>query len=122
MTYERRTRGTIDGGFSLVELLIVIVILGILATTVVFAVRGVTDRGEDATCAEDARTLQTAVESYFAQVGGSSIEVSDPAVPGISGVDPEDTLVERGLLHSLSDLHDVDADGDVTPAAGSRCP
>ena len=33
-------------GFTLVELLIVIVILGILATVTVFAVRGITDQGK----------------------------------------------------------------------------
>ena len=36
-----------DKGFTLVELLIVIVILGILATVTVFAVRGITDQGQD---------------------------------------------------------------------------
>ena len=36
-----------DKGFTLVELLIVIVILGILATVTVFAVRGITDRGRE---------------------------------------------------------------------------
>ena len=35
-----------DKGFTLVELLIVIVILGILATVTVFAVRGITDQGQ----------------------------------------------------------------------------
>ena len=35
-----------DKGFSLVELLIVIVILGILATVVVFAVTGMTNEGK----------------------------------------------------------------------------
>ena len=39
-----------DKGFTLVELLIVIVILGILATVTVFAVRGITDRGQDNAC------------------------------------------------------------------------
>ena len=36
-----------DKGFTLVELLIVIVILGILATVTVFAVRGITDKGQE---------------------------------------------------------------------------
>ena len=40
-----------DKGFTLVELLIVIVILGVLATVTVFAVRGITDRGTTTACA-----------------------------------------------------------------------
>jgi general secretion pathway protein G len=55
-----------DKGFTLVELLIVIVILGILATVTVFAVRGITDRGQDNACDVEARTLSTAIEAYYA--------------------------------------------------------
>jgi general secretion pathway protein G len=44
-----------DKGFTLVELLIVIVILGILATVTVFAVRGITDRGQENACDVDHR-------------------------------------------------------------------
>ncbi len=58
-----------DKGFTLVELLIVIVILGILATVTVFAVRGITDQGQTSACAADKKTLQTAVEAYYAQKG-----------------------------------------------------
>ena len=39
-----------EGGFTLVELLIVIVILGVLSTVAVFAVRGITDKGNTAAC------------------------------------------------------------------------
>ena len=56
-----------DKGFTLVELLIVIVILGILATVTVFAVRGITDRGQDNACDVDARTLSTSIEAFYAQ-------------------------------------------------------
>lgn len=111
-----------DRGFSLVELLIVIVVLGTLATVAIFAVRGIENRGGDATCSEDVRILHTAAESYFAQKGGDVIRVSDPAVAGVTGTSPELTLVEVGLLNSASDLHDVDADGVVTAQSGSRCP
>ncbi len=52
-----------DKGFTLVELLIVIVILGILATVTVFAVRGITDRARRTACKADEATLQTAVEA-----------------------------------------------------------
>ena len=56
-----------DKGFTLVELLIVIVILGILATVTVFAVRGITDRGQENACDVDQRTLDTSIEAFYAQ-------------------------------------------------------
>ena len=56
-----------DKGFTLVELLIVIVILGILATVTVFAVRGITDKGQENACAVEQRTLDTAIEAFYAQ-------------------------------------------------------
>ena len=65
-----------DKGFTLVELLIVIVILGILATVTVFAVRGITDKGQTNACAVERRTLDTAIEAYFADTG------ADPAAVG----------------------------------------
>lgn len=58
-----------DEGFTLIELLIVIVILGILATVVVFAVSGITNRGETSACAADKKTVETAAEAYYAQNG-----------------------------------------------------
>jgi prepilin-type N-terminal cleavage/methylation domain-containing protein len=56
-----------DKGFTLVELLIVIVILGILATVTVFAVRGITDRGQENACDVDQRTLDTSIEAFYAR-------------------------------------------------------
>ncbi len=56
-----------DQGFTLVELLIVIVILGILATVTVFAVRGITDQGEENACKTEKRAVETAIEAYYTQ-------------------------------------------------------
>ncbi|MCU1504525.1 MAG: hypothetical protein JWM12_3879, partial [Ilumatobacteraceae bacterium] len=66
MNTSNATRTGRDKGFTLVELLIVIVILGVLATVTVFAVRGITDKGKASACDSDKKTLETAVESYFA--------------------------------------------------------
>ena len=57
-----------DQGFTLVELLIVIVILGILATIVVFAVRGITDQGQKSSCKATAKTYEVAIEAYYAKL------------------------------------------------------
>ena len=58
-----------DRGFTLVELLIVIVILGILATVTVFAVRGMTDKAKTNTCAADEKAMEVAVEAFYADTG-----------------------------------------------------
>ncbi len=99
-----------DGGFSLIELLIVIVILGVLSVVVVFAVGGASDRGEDATCVNELRALTTAQEALRAQSGTYGDETD---------------LVAIGTLNSESVLFEVSAPGDgtysIAPAAGSAC-
>jgi general secretion pathway protein G len=94
-----------DQGFTLVELLIVIVILGILATVTVFAVRGITDQGQTNACKADQKTLETATETFFAQAGGTT---------------PEATLVLRGFLRSVSTNFDVTASGGLT-ISNAKC-
>lgn len=65
----RRLRAlrTSERGFTLTELLIVIVILGVLTGIVVFAVGAFSDRGDIAACKADVKTVQTAVEAFRAQ-------------------------------------------------------
>ncbi len=70
-----------DKGFTLVELLIVIVILGILATVTVFAVRGITDQGKKSTCDSDKKTLEVAVEAYYAKYNVDPASEAD-LIPG----------------------------------------
>lgn len=56
-----------DQGFTLVELLIVIVILGILATVTVFAVSGISQEAKTNVCFADRASVQTAVDAYWAK-------------------------------------------------------
>jgi general secretion pathway protein G len=90
-----------DRGFTLVELLIVIVILGVLAAVTVFAVRGVTGRGEVSACASDKNTIQVAVEAYHAQNGVDATSMN--------------MLVTGGFLKSTSPNYTLDVTGEVVP-------
>jgi len=56
-----------EEGFTLVELLVVIVILGILAAIVVFAVGGISDKGQNSATKTDMSVLQAGEEAYFAK-------------------------------------------------------
>jgi general secretion pathway protein G len=77
-----------DSGFTLTELLIVIVILGVLAGIVLFAVGGFTGRGETAACKAAMKTTEVAVETYKANNSGKP--------PGTLQV-----LVDGGYLKEL---------------------
>jgi general secretion pathway protein G len=65
-----------EEGFTLIELLIVIVILGILAAIVVFAVGGITDKGNKSACKSDLKTVETAQEANYAQTGSYAANVA----------------------------------------------
>ncbi len=107
---EATSKSKQDAGFTLVELLVVVAIMGVLSTVSVFAVRGVTDRGQESACASDKRVLEVAVETWFA----------DESLP-TSGVLSEQALVNADLLRSPSTLFDVQADGSVVATANSAC-
>ena len=97
-----------ERGFTLVELLIVIVILGILATVTVFAVRGITEKGQSSACASDKKVLEVAVETFYANGG--------------TGTATEAGLVTAKLLREESPTFDIGGDGiSVTPTAGGKC-
>ena len=61
------TRTSSDGGFTLIELMIVIVVLGLVAATVLFAASGVSDRGTASVCKANLKQIEGAEEAYFSQ-------------------------------------------------------
>ena len=85
-------------GFTLVELLVVIVILGILAAIVVFAVTGITGNGQKSACQVDAKTIQAAEEAAYAQQQTST---------GQATYLPMGQLQTSGFLHSTSSLWSI---------------
>lgn len=110
-----KTKQHRDEGFTLVEVLLVIMVLGLLATIVVFSVRGTASDGADAACRADRRTLANATEAYFAEHRATSIPGT-----GIGTDRYEVTLAQSGLLRQVSHYHDVAADGTIQPS-GPTC-
>ena len=96
-------KNIVEQGFTLVELLIVIVILGILAAIVVFAVGGISSKGEDAANKANCSTITAAEEAYFATKGNYTATLQD--------------LVDAGFLH---DVTGITKTVTLVPAGGGK--
>jgi general secretion pathway protein G len=94
----------IERGFTLVELLIVIVILGILAGIVVFAVGNLTSNAKSNSCSQEKSTIITADEAYKAQ-NGSYTDTTG--------------LVSAGLLKTTPAGYSINNAGTVTAISGN---
>ena len=104
-------KDVIELGFTLIEVVVVVTILGILAATVVFAVDRITDRGHSSACKSEVASLNSAIEAFYAktepnpaypagplsslgsQLIGAGVVSSSSVVPGASasyspGYDP----------------------------------
>lgn len=115
---ESGTEATVarDAGVSLLEVIVVVLIVGLLASVVVVAVGGMRADAADTSCAADRRALAVAIESYAAEHG------TGPIPP--TGTDHdrfELTLVDNGLLRAASSTHDIDAEGVIRAEGTSPC-
>jgi general secretion pathway protein G len=121
-TMQQRMRAARENekGFTLIELLIVIVILGVLAGIVVFSVQFIQDRGAHAACVTDRKTVQSAVEAYFAQNNAYPSGIGN-GIPGDPGNGPT-TLTGAGILKDTVTDVTLTVPGANPPYTLSNCP
>ena len=105
-----------DNGYTLIELIFVVVILGIIAGTASFAVTGMTAQAADTGCEADRRQLHVSAESFFAQRRAVLIPST-----GTDHDRFEQTLVDGGFMRAPSTFHDLDATGAITPQENTSC-
>ena len=101
-------------GFTLMELLIVVAILGVLAAVVIPRFTGLIGTGETQAQVTEREVVQTALTAYMADQGVSTVTAQETAVQL-----PEDTLdyFDDYLQTSTGWTYSWDADGDVTQGA-----
>ena len=90
-----------QAGFTLIEIMVVILILGLLATLVVQSLRGATDKAKRTKAMADIAELKTALDRYYIDSGsyptsdqGLQALVSPPSQNG-GGDPPADGYIKR---------------------------
>ena len=112
MVQKLRERSNGEGGFTLVELLVVMLILGLLAAIAIPSFFNQRDKAKDADAKAAVRTSQTAIETYSTDNDGSYAA----ATPALL-VDVEETLsdVEADLtVVSTVDTYTLTVDSPDT--------
>lgn len=110
-------------GFTIVELLIVIVVIAILATLVIVTFTGIQQKARDSQRQTDINALDSHLEAYYAQNGSyPSLAVLTSTgwiSANMKGLDPEALVDPKG--GSLAASTTATAYGYAPTAGGSAC-
>jgi type IV pilus assembly protein PilA len=98
MVQKLRERSQGEGGFTLVELLVVMLILGLLAAIAIPSFFNQREKAKDADAKAAARTAQTAMETYATSNQGSYANAATPGFDIVAELqDIEPTLNDSDL-------------------------
>lgn len=90
-------------GFTLIEVLIVVSIIGLLSSVILVGLGGFRSRGRDARRVTDLKSLQNGLELYYTKSGEYPVNLDALLSAGI-GVNkiPKDPTTQVNYLYSLS--------------------
>lgn len=117
-----------DKGFTIVELLIVIVVIGILATLVIVTFTGIQQRARNTVRQTEINAIQSHVEAFYAQNGyyPTLAHMNDATwrATNVKGLDPDALQDPKGSAQTLiaaaaanSYAYDVETAADASCAA-----
>ena len=104
MLNKLRVRAQSEAGFTLVELLVVMLIIGLLAAIAIPAFFNQRDKANDSSAKEAVRTAQTAMETFATDNNGSDLGAALDTTPPIANgtlQDIEPTLLDAGARLTL---------------------
>jgi len=107
-----------QSGFTIVELLIVIVVIGILALLVITTFSGIQQKGRDTKRQTDIKALHGMLEAFYAQNGGGYPVLADVnnaswRTTNMKGLDPS-------ALCDPSNSNQTNCELAATPSSGSN--
>ena len=98
-----------DGGFTLVELLVVVIIVGILAAVAIPMYQGASDRSKASEAVAALGTIRSALRVYYAEHAGYPVHADTVQVDSL-GLD----LTSSDLVGRYFDNSDYSYSGDAT--------
>ncbi len=124
LTKMNRKRG--EKGFTLIELMIVIAIIGILAAIAIPQFSKYRERGYDAMANADVKNMYTAAQAYFSDYPSGAITTAKLTAYGYKQSSPNEMTSAMGTGDTMSNLqmtathtngtktYTVDQDGAIT--------